>query len=246
MNTIHLTHVDSTNTYAKKNAEHFPKGEITCIVAEEQSAGRGREQKKWLSPKGVNLYLTFFFELSAHLPHLTAIGQMLAVSLARVILAHDVSPKLKWPNDIYLSGKKMAGILCETEFHGSAVDLFLGIGINVNMDDFSHIDQPATSLLKETNKTWDKTLLLEELQRQLTQDLEQFRKGGFLPFLDFFNERLAFKGQKVLCQQGAKTWEGICSRVNGSGQLEVELESGEIKTFSSGEISLRKERSSTE
>lgn len=240
MHNIHLPHVDSTNTYAKKHASAFPKGEITCVYADEQSAGRGREQKKWISPKNVNLYVTFFFQLPTNTLHLTTIGQVLSVSLARVLLAHHLSPELKWPNDVYLSGKKLAGILCETEFQSSAVDLFLGIGINVNMDDFSPIDQPATSLFIETKTPWNKELLLQKLQSQFALDLELFRKQGFVPFQGFFNERLAFKDQKVRCQQASKTWEGICKCVDKTGQLELRLTSGEIKTYSSGEISLRK------
>lgn len=240
MHTIHLPSVDSTNTYAKKNAHTFPRGEITCIYADEQLAGRGREQKKWVSPKNVNLYATFFFQLPSNTAHLTSIGQVLAISFTRALLMHHLSPQLKWPNDIYLNGKKLAGILCETEFHGSDVDLFLGIGINVNMDDFSGIDQLATSLLVETKTLWDKELLLQKLQKQFSLDLELFRAKGFGAFQDFFNEKLAFKGQKVRCGQASKTWEGICRRVDKTGQLELLLESGETKTFSSGEISLRK------
>jgi BirA family biotin operon repressor/biotin-[acetyl-CoA-carboxylase] ligase len=183
MNEIHLNTIDSTNAYAKAHAAEFPKDQITCITTDEQTAGRGQFQRTWLSPKGVNLYATFYFRLSARQKDLVNLAQMMACSFATVLLAEGLSPTIKWPNDIRLNGKKLSGVLCETEFHKDEVDIFLGIGVNVNTGSevLANIDQPATSLKLETGRQWDRDLLLKNIQKQFAHDLELFKKEGFAP-----------------------------------------------------------------
>jgi BirA family biotin operon repressor/biotin-[acetyl-CoA-carboxylase] ligase len=188
MHTVRLDIVDSTNTYAKIHAAEFPAGEITCITAEEQTAGRGRYQRKWISPPGVNIYATFFFKLPKQIPDLTHLAQLMTFSFAQVLIQAGLHPKIKWPNDILLNGKKVSGVLCETEFGAQEVDIFLGIGINVNWETLSPIDQPATSLLLETGKKWDRDALLNKLQKRFEGDLGKFKKGGFAPFQSEFEK----------------------------------------------------------
>lgn len=182
MRWIHLECIDSTNTYAKQHCAAWPKEEITCISAESQTAGRGRELKPWVSPAGVNLYATFYFRLPSATPDLTHLAQLMAYSCAAILEKHGLHPTFKWPNDILLRGKKVSGILCETEFHKEEVDLFLGIGLNVNWEKIENVDQPATSLFLETGKKWDKEALLKELQMEFAHDLAIFRVNGFAPF----------------------------------------------------------------
>src|SRR3989344_8972784 len=97
---ISLDKIDSTNTYAKKHAAEFASDKIACITAEEQTGGRGRYQRTWLSPRGVNLYVTFAFLLPKKTPHLTSLAQMMTCSLASLLLLEGLSPKIKWPNDV--------------------------------------------------------------------------------------------------------------------------------------------------
>jgi BirA family biotin operon repressor/biotin-[acetyl-CoA-carboxylase] ligase len=239
MNSIHLDTIDSTNTYAKLHASHFPTDQITCISAEEQTVGRGRYERRWISPRGVNLYATFFFQLSSHTPHLISLGQVMAASFATVLLKEGFFPKIKWPNDVQLQGKKVSGILCETSFHPPFVDVFLGIGVNVNMkaDDLVQIDQPATSLKEETGHVWDKKTLLRKLQQQFASDLENFKREGFLPFYQLFDSLLALKGKKITCFDGQKTWVGTCHSLTEEGQLNLLLLDHSLHTISSGDIS---------
>src|SRR3990167_3314225 len=145
--TILLGQIDSTQAYAKTHAEDFAPGQLTCIVAEEQTAGRGRYHRKWISPRGVNLYMTFYFLLPKTTPHFTALSQVMATSLVEVLLCEGFHPKIKWPNDVQLHGKKVAGILCEAIFNKETIALLLGIGINVNMaaKNLAATDQPATA-----------------------------------------------------------------------------------------------------
>lgn len=238
MHTIHLSTIDSTNTYAKLHVREFPTNQITCIYADEQTAGRGRQQRSWVSPPEVNLYVTFFLQLPLNTPHLTSIGQILALSCASLLSRYNLSANIKWPNDIQLKGKKVAGILCETTFHPPLVDLFLGIGLNVNMEKalLDQIDQPATSLLAETNKIWERKTLLRELQAQFEQDLKKFTQEGFAPFHALFNDLLAMKGQEIILFDGQRTWSGICDSITPHGELKLVLQSGEVKTFASGDV----------
>jgi BirA family biotin operon repressor/biotin-[acetyl-CoA-carboxylase] ligase len=238
MNEIHLDSVDSTNTYAKVHAYSFPLDQITCVWAEEQTAGRGRYQRKWVSPRGVNIYATFCFRLPTRALHLSSLAQVLAYSLASVLLDEGLHPKIKWPNDVQLGGKKLSGVLCETAFHSTYVDIFLGIGINVNLDvaGAAQIDQPATSLLLATGKTWDKNLFLKKVQRQFASDLELFKKEGFAPFHSPFEDLLAYKGQTIRVFDGKKAWVGICHSLTQEGHLNLYLPDKTIHTILSGDI----------
>jgi BirA family transcriptional regulator, biotin operon repressor / biotin---[acetyl-CoA-carboxylase] ligase len=235
---IHLESIDSTNSYAKKHFNEFNLDKLTCITAEEQSAGRGRHQRVWLSPRGQNIYATFCFQLPIHTLHLISLGQVMTLSLAMVLLKEGLHPKVKWPNDVQLSGKKMAGVLCETLFQHNIVDIILGIGINVNMEPkfLEQIDQPATSLLVETGHLWDKAALLKKLQKQFLADLQKFKKEGFTPFHSQFENLLAYKGQTIRCFDGKKEWVGICHSVTSDGQLNIYLPNKEIHTLLTGDV----------
>lgn len=238
MHEIQLETVDSTNTYAKHHAATFPKDRITCISAEEQTAGRGRYQRKWVSPKGGNIYATFYFTLPVNTRDLVSLSQVMAYSFAALLIQEGLKPKIKWPNDIQLNGKKVSGILCETQFHRDVIELFIGIGINVNLDAASamQIDQPATSLLIETGKKWDKMGLLHKLQKQFAGDLEKFKKEGFAPFYKEFDHLLALKGETVRCYDGKKEWVGVCHSLTKDGQLNLLLPDKTLHTVLSGDI----------
>lgn len=238
MHEIELDVIDSTNTYAKKHSKQLSKTEITCITAEEQTSGRGRYQRKWISPKGVNIYATFYFTLPPDTLHIISLAQLMAISLANVLIHEGLNPEIKWPNDIRLSGKKLSGILCEMQFHPHIAEVFLGIGINVNLDEksASEIDQPATSLLIETKKAWDKKSLLKKIQQQFVKDLEKFKEEGFSPFHKQFEKLLAFKGETIRCFDGRNVWVGVCHSLTEDGQLNLLLPDNTIHTVLSGDI----------
>lgn len=235
---LHLDTVDSTNTYAKQHSASFPKGQITCITAEEQTAGKGRFQRTWISPRGVNLYATFYFTLPLNTLHLVSLSQVMAYSVATLLKHEGLQPQIKWPNDVRLKEKKVSGILCETQFHKDIIDIFLGVGINVNLDakSASQIDQPATSLYLETGKQWDKKALLKKLEAQFVKDLERFKKEGFTPFHKEFEKLLALKGETIRCFDGKKIWVGICHSLTDDGQLNLMLPDKTIHTLLSGDI----------
>lgn len=235
---IHLDTVDSTNTYAKEQCQTFDPEALTCIIAEEQTAGRGRFGKGWLSPRGKNLYVTFCFHLPSRALHLNSAGLVLAYSLCSLLLDDGLFPKIKWPNDLQLKGKKVAGILSEASSCNDFVVLFIGIGINVNMESslLAQIDQPATSLKVETGREWDRKELLEKLQNRFLLHLAQFKKEGFAPFHNPCENLLAYKGQKICCLDGKRRQEGICHSLTQEGQLNLYLPDQQMYTCIAGEI----------
>lgn len=236
MHEIRLDKVDSTQAYAKNHCREFPAGQITCIIAEEQTAGKGRFNRKWLSPRGVNLLATFYFLLSPNTLHLTSLAQVMTYSLAKVLLDEGFQPKIKWPNDVLLSGKKVSGVLCETIFEKEKVACFVGIGVNVNQEDMQNIDQPATSLKLETGRSWDRDELLKKLQKQFASDLEKFKQKGFDPFYYPFENLLAFRGETIRCFDGKKEWVGICHSLTNEGKLNLYLPDHTMVTLSAGNL----------
>ena len=172
---IELDTVDSTQLYAKKHGKDFDPNALTCILAEEQTAGIGQFQRKWISPRGVNLYVTFYFHLLPQSPKIPNLALLLSLSIKEVLVKEGLNPTMKWPNDIFLNHKKVAGVLCETIFHEEHTEILLGFGLNVNMEkkDLETIDQPATSLKNETGFLWDKMPLFNKIKNQFLLDINK-------------------------------------------------------------------------
>lgn len=244
---IHFDTIDSTNTWTKKNASTLDPNELTCITALEQTAGRGRFGRKWVSPKGQNIYATLYFCLERSCPYICNLGQILSLSCITVLKKNGFQPQIKWPNDILLNSKKVAGILCETVSFEDRIGIVLGIGINTNMrqDLLDMVDQPATSLTQLSGQTWTLEQIIEPVLTQFIKDLEKLKSEGFAPFRETYEELLAYKGKTITCNDGPGTVKGICHSVNTEGRLNVLLPDGEMKTLSAGEIKCSKQGAST-
>jgi len=235
---IHLKVVPSTNTWAKENYTHFDTNKVTRITASEQTQGRGRFNRSWISPKDVNIYATYFFSIKKNGADLNNLSQLLCLSVVKMLHHQKLSPQIKWPNDVLIHGKKIAGILCEVidlkEQHG----VVIGAGINVNMskEDLDLIDQPATSLLKEAGEVLSLDFILSLLDQFFLQDLQLYKAEGFKPFYKTYDSLLTHKGQPVTLHQGGETITGTLHSLNPDGRLNLLLDTGEIKTVSTGEI----------
>lgn len=237
---IHLPTVDSTNTWAKQHAHQFSQDKLTIIVADEQTAGRGRFQRSWISPKGENLYATFYFTLTKESMHIHSLAQLMTYSVAQVLLEEDLPITIKWPNDILIQGKKASGILCELSSGKDHIDCFLGVGLNVNTDSklLSSIQKPATSLQAESDRLWQRQDLLKKIQMQFVKDLAVFKKSGFTSFLSRFENLMAYIGQTVTCTIDSKQITGICHSLTNEGQLNIYLPNKELVTLSAAEVSV--------
>lgn len=238
---IHFDVIDSTNSWTKKNASTLDPNELTCITALEQTAGRGRFERKWHSPKGQNIYATLFFCLPLNSPYIINLGQILSISCITILKKKGFHPQIKWPNDILLEGKKVAGILCETVCFEDRIGIALGIGINVNMRQelLEMIDQPATSLAQLSGQTWALEQVTEPILKQFIEDLNILESQGFEPFRKTYEDLLAFKGKTITCNDGQRTIKGICHSINACGRLNLLLPDGTIQTVSAGEVKLK-------
>lgn len=236
---IVLEKTESTNKWAKENYKSFDNKKLTCIVANEQTAGYGKFKRKWICVKDKSLCATFYFKTQKNIKHLCCIAQIFAYSLAKILIKEELDIKIKWPNDILLNGKKIAGTLCETIFEDNIAHVILGIGINVNSDieDLSGIDQPASSLKIETNRTWNKDDLLKKLQQSFIQDIALFITEGFEAFHNQIENILAFKGQEKTLYEADNEFTGIIHSLTCDGKLNIYLPNKEMKTICSGEIS---------
>lgn len=235
---ISLDTVDSTNEWIKRNFSSFPENEITCVTALEQTGGKGRFAKKWISPKEENLYASLYFTVENDFPYLQNMGQVLAISCAKILHALSVPAKIKWPNDILVHQKKISGILVETLPFKEKKGVIVGIGLNVNMtkETLDSISPPATSLKEETKKTWDVHKVLLLLLEIFVQDLQELRENGFADFAVFYTEHLSMKEELISVTYGGKVIHGICKKISPQGKLLLLDEKHQWIEISTGEL----------
>jgi BirA family transcriptional regulator, biotin operon repressor / biotin---[acetyl-CoA-carboxylase] ligase len=240
---IHFQTIESTNTWVKQNAHELDHSKVTLVTAAEQTGGRGRFKRKWVSPSDLNLYATFAIFLEKHRQNIANLAQVLAISAAQIMDSLDFHPKLKWPNDLLIEGKKVAGILCETTPLSDELCVILGIGLNVNMplELLKEIDQPATSFFAEDDVLRNIEDVTELLKNHFLQNLERFLEEGFHPFLnDYKKYMMHAKGDLVQVDDYRTIWTGAFEEINENGFLVLKLPSDEYKTFHSGEIPQKK------
>jgi BirA family transcriptional regulator, biotin operon repressor / biotin---[acetyl-CoA-carboxylase] ligase len=235
---IHLDEVDSTNTWAKRKASFFNVKKLTLITAEKQSDGKGRQGRKWFSPSGENIYATLVFRLPESLHSPGALTQVLAITTARLLEKEGFSPYIKWPNDLFLNKKKVAGILAETLLLNNAPGIAMGIGLNVNMpaSDLTFIDQEATSLFIESGQHKNSCELAKKMTFHFLENLKTFFSEGTGAFHSDLERYNLFRKKPVLLKDGRNIWKGDFSSLNLDGSIQLKLESGEYKTFYSGEL----------
>lgn len=235
----HFNVIDSTNTWAKQNAHLLSRDVITLITADEQTAGRGRFKRKWVSPPGQNILASFCFFIEKHRKDMSNIPQVMALSAAHTLDECGFQCTLKWPNDVLISRKKVAGILAETTPLSDQLCFVAGIGVNVNMplEIAQQIDRPATSLLIESKQFFNVEDVLDKLQKHFVIDLEHFLEEGFYPFLEEYRHRISSDPSlPVRFDDNRTVWEGTFESINSDGSYNLKLKNGEIKTFLTGEI----------
>jgi BirA family biotin operon repressor/biotin-[acetyl-CoA-carboxylase] ligase len=235
---VHLDTVDSTNNWVKSHIAELKS--LTCVTAQEQTAGRGRFKRNWVSPRGENIYATLYLIVPLGSRYLANLGQIMAFACAIVLRGIGFEAELKWPNDILIQGRKIAGVLTETVTKDQEIGVIIGIGINVNMKAASleAIGIPATSLLHLSQKKWDLQEVTELVMGHFIQDLEVLKKSGFAPFQDAFEKMLTYKGQVITISDGVQTIKGICHSITKDGRLQLQLPTGEIKLITAGEVKI--------
>ena len=237
---------DSTNTRAREYARKCTlegKPRDAVFIAESQSAGRGRLGRSFLSQKG-GIYVSFLFFTRGKPQEISGITARAAVIAARVIDSLcGVHTRIKWVNDLYLNGRKIAGILTEGEFdeNGNLRYFIVGMGINVyKIEDFERIMPIATTLEDEMkfkpNLEMIRDALTEKIREKLMAD------GECSQMLSEYRKRCTLLGKRVEVTRGTEKYEAVALRVHDDYSLEVALDSGEIRILNSGEVSVRQGR----
>ena len=228
--------ISSTNDYLLRKEKNKNK-DIKICIAEEQTKGRGRRGKSWISPKFKNIY----FSLNSYLKKedLSGLSIAVALSVSKVLTKINVMSLIKWPNDLLVGNKKICGILIETAKVGELTKVVIGIGINVNMEYSELIDQEWTSIKLEKNQSVDRNPIITEMINQLCTTLNKFEKEEFDYFLNKFKS-LDFLKDKEFNLKDKPKETFIGKGIDNKGLLIAQsLKDQRIVKFSSGEVSLK-------
>lgn len=223
-----LPEIDSTNTELMRRARDGQHDPI-LLVAERQSAGRGRQGRAWLGETGDAL--TFSIGLPYQPRNWSGLSLAVGLSLAES-LGPDV--QLKWPNDLWRQQRKLGGILIEAASQGSQSYVVVGVGLNVRKPSANDLRTPATGI----DAFWEGAtapLVLERIAAPLIQMLLDFTSHGFAPLQQRFSQRDAILGQVIGTSDGL---QGVCLGVDADGVLEIDTPQGRVK-INSAEVSVR-------
>lgn len=245
---IEILHsIDSTNSHAMRRLQDpaTPAAGTRSWVclAESQTAGKGRRGRHWVSPFGHNLYMSLLRAFGGGAAALD--GLSLVVGLAVVSALGDLGFRglqLKWPNDVLLDGRKLAGILLEMSGDPSGLcHVVIGIGLNLRSDPLrmAAVDQPWIALDEAGYRPAQRNAVAGAVLNRLLTALQLFERSGFAPFMARWQESDCAFGRELALQTAAGIVEGKGMGVNQSGALLLQLADGSVQRFHGGEVSLR-------
>jgi len=235
----HFFKTDSTNRVAFELA-HAGEAEGTVVLAEEQTAGRGRAGRTWHSERAAGVYLTLLLRpklAPVQAPLLTMMAGLSAHTAVEAVTGLAVD--LKWPNDLIIRGKKAGGIL--TEMHaepGQVRFVIVGIGLNVNQEQFpGELANVATSLRQETGKPQPRMELLVRLLREFESDYNRFVREGVASVVKRFEVLSSYAhGKRVSVTNGVESYLGTTAGLGPEGLLQVERDDGRVVTVIAGDV----------
>jgi BirA family biotin operon repressor/biotin-[acetyl-CoA-carboxylase] ligase len=235
---LYYPSVTSTNELAKKETVRgAPEG--TVIAATEQTRGRGRLKRSWLTPEGNIAVSVILYPDTAVLRSLI---MMTSLAVANSIEAvTGLATQIKWPNDVLIDGRKVCGILIETDVRREKMNsAIIGIGINVNigMKELSGVQTVATSLSIETGGNVSRLRVVRELLAGMDNLYCSVTSGGSV--FEEWRDRLVTLGQEVRVTAGDTVYEGTAESVDGDGSLRVRTPDGVLNTVIAGDVTLRK------
>ncbi len=228
--------IDSTNRYAMEIAG---KGESegTVVIADQQTSGKGRMGRRWYSPGGKNLYFSVVLKPKIPPIFLYHTTMLASICVCQALKEINLDAQIKWPNDVYVSGKKICGVLTEVEVRGGAVDfVVLGVGVNVNMevqqlpDDLKDI---ATSVFIEAGKRTNRVKLLGRILSLMDEWYAKLQRGDTADLFRYWREHNYTLGKRVVVD-GKLYAEAV--GVTPTGELILRLNDGETIGLSTGDV----------
>lgn len=233
--------VESTNHLAKEKAPDLKEG--TVLLAEEQTLGRGRMGREWISPRGKGIWMTLVLKPQIEPSKVASITQIGAAAVYSGLEKMGIRTKIKWPNDILLNKKKVGGLLTEMSGDLNGVDyVIMGIGLNVNLDkeDFPDtLKHKATSIRIEKGRKIDRKKTIASILNEFEKHYVDFNEDKDLRgVIDILRENSILLGNEIRLIDGSKEKKGIALDINQDGSLLLEFKEGR-KSIYSGEVSIR-------
>lgn len=231
--------IDSTNAEALRAVAQGREAPF-MVLAERQTAGRGRRGRTWVSPFAENLYYSLVLRIDGGMRQLEGLSLVVGLAVMQALRELGIARAgLKWPNDVLVGQQKIAGILLELV--GDPADVchvVLGIGINVNMQSTDAVDQQWTSMRLESGKPVDRNRLVSLLSKRLQEYLVLHREQGFAPIQSQWEANHLWQGRAVSLIAGVNQVDGEVMGIDHQGALRLKVD-GVEKSFSGGELSLR-------
>lgn len=239
----HFSRTDSTNDRALAMMEAGePEG--TLVLAEEQIQGRGRRQRAWHSPSGLGVYASLILRPSLQAELLPLVSFAAAVGVVRAFESLSLTgARIKWPNDIFLGGKKVGGLLAEARGDGGGVVVGLGLNVNQEEKDFpAELRGRITSLLLASGRAWDRHGVLTEILRAWEREHEKLLDRGPADLLAAFERFSAFEvGSRLRVDPEGGAVHGHYAGLGPRGELLLRTAEGAVRSLTFGEIALVRE-----
>ena len=233
--------LDSTNSMAKKLAlKGAPEG--TTVLTEHQTRGKGRMERTWESPAGVNILCSIILYPPLDVASVFKLTMIASVATVTAIeKTTSLKPRIKWPNDVYINNRKVCGILSEVSSSGSSVEhVILGIGINVNFDTspYHQIRDTATSLMMEKGRKISRISLLKNLLIETGKRYQELLSGDTTGIRRDWKQKCMVLGKQVRIISGESEISGIARDITENGHLVLERNNA-LKEIVFGDLSLR-------
>ncbi|PAF38654.1 biotin--[acetyl-CoA-carboxylase] ligase [Terribacillus saccharophilus] len=236
--------LESTQLLAKSLAD---QGAVhgTVVIADQQTSGKGTKGRSWHSPAGTGIWMSLIIRPEFGPREAAQLTLAAAVAITRVFRQNDIDASIKWPNDIYLGGKKLAGILTEMQAEQDYIQhIVLGIGININQT-VSEIDpdirNKATSLRIETNKEWKRQELIHLIWKEFEDVYSLYIKRGFQDIRDEWMQYALRLGHRVKAATPTTVFEAVFRGIGEDGELILENDDGSTQRLYSAELEWKEE-----
>ncbi len=234
---IHLVETDSTNSYARREAprlwKEHPDCEIFAVTAEKQTSGRGQRGTIWQSADGENLLMTIAVQ-----PKALAINAGYALSVAAALALKEsmqkygISTTLKWPNDLYCNGCKLAGILVESDCEATNItQAYIGIGLNVNQRYFEKMSRRPTSMLLASGKKFNIDEVRQTIMEHFVEKYTEVTRGEISKLFDEYEKSLMGYSEPLLYSDANGKFTATIRGVQHDGGIILECSNGELRRY---------------
>jgi BirA family biotin operon repressor/biotin-[acetyl-CoA-carboxylase] ligase len=230
----------STNDWGLQQSRSADSLPAVCF-AERQSKGRGRQGRAWASPQSQNIYMSLAWSFALPVAEISGLALAVAIPIVSILRQDGIHAQLKWPNDVWVNGEKIAGVLLESRVRSNyRCDVVIGIGLNVSMPDSVDIDQQWTDMSRQydADKLIDRNKIAGRLLAALIDVCECYQQSGFNAFIEQWNDFDCCKGAELEISTDNGVFYGVGEGVDDTGRLKVSVD-GKSMLLTSADIKVR-------